>query len=187
MKDLLAANRYAQALFEIARLLHKDEEIEAELDSFSEALKRSSEIEKFLADPRLKIGQKKKFLEKIYQERNHEIYEILLNFFMVLFEKNRFDLIHEIAVSFKRIADEAQGQGVAEIHTAAPLKSHEEQKIVARLEKMAGYKITVKEEVDPSLIGGLLVRVKNRVIDGTVKYQIELLKKELTRHQYIGN
>ena len=187
MKDLLAANRYAQALFEIARLLHKDEEIEAELDSFSEALKRSSEIEKFLADPRLKIGQKKKFLEKIYQERNHEIYEILLNFFMVLFEKNRFDLIHEIAVSFKRIADEAQGQGVAEIHTAAPLKSHEEEKIVARLEKMAGYKITVKEEVDPSLIGGLLVRVKNRVIDGTVKYQIELLKKELTRHQYIGN
>ncbi len=186
MKDLLAANRYAQALFDIARLLHKDEEIEAELEAFSDALKRSPEIEKFLHDPRLKINEKKKFVQRIYQERRHEIYKALLNFFMILFRKNRFNLIHEIAVSFKRIADEAQGQGVAEITTAAPLGKHEEERIVERLEKMAGYKIAVKKkEIDPSLIGGLLVRVKNRVIDGSVKHQVDILRKELIRIRHI--
>ena len=185
MKDLLAANRYAQALFDIARPLHQDEEIEAELDAFSDALKRSPEIEKFLHNPRLKADEKKKFLQQIYQERRHEIYEVLLNFFMILFQKNRFNLIHEIAVSFKRIADEAQGQAVAEITTAAPLGKHEEERIVERLEKMAGYKITVKKEIDPSLIGGLLVRVKNRVIDGSVKHQVDILRKELIKIRHI--
>ena len=185
MKDLLAVNRYAQALFDIARLLHKDEEIEAELEAFSDALKRSPEIEKFLHNPRLRINEKKKFLQRIYQERRHEIYEVLLHFFMILFQKNRFNLVHEIAVSFKRIADEAQGQGVAEISTAAPLGKHQEERVVERLEKMAGYKIAVKKEIDPSLIGGLLVRVKNRVIDGSVKHQVDILRKELIKIRQI--
>ena len=85
MKDLLAANRYAQALFDIARGLHKDEEIEAELESFSDALTRDPKIEKFLNSPHLDLNQKKKFLGKIYQKRIHQIYEELLNFFIILF------------------------------------------------------------------------------------------------------
>ncbi len=60
MKDLLAASRYAQALFEIARLTHQDEEIEAELDTFSAALKKSPEFEGFFKNPQLDLEQKKK-------------------------------------------------------------------------------------------------------------------------------
>ena len=185
MKDLLVASRYAQALFEIARLTHKDEEIEAELDAFSEALKKSPELEIFFKNPQLDLQQKKSFLMRIYQKRNHEIYEILLNFFMVLFEKQRFYLIHEIAVSFKRIADEAQGQGVAEIKTATTLDTHSEAVIVSRLEKIAGYKITVKKELDPSIIGGVVVKIKNKIWDGSVRHKIDLLTKELTKIQAI--
>ncbi len=181
MKDILAANRYAQALFEIARATHKDEEIEAELCAFSDALKSSPELEKALNNPGFKNEQKRKFLLKLYQERNHEIYETLLNFFSVLFEKNRFNLIHDIAVSFKRIADEAQGQGTAEIRTAVPLGTRDEETIVRKLEQIAGYKIAVKKEVDPSLIGGVVIKVRNKIIDGSVKYKIDILKKELTK------
>ena len=184
-KDLLAAHRYAQALFDIARDLHQDEVVEAELDSISAALKKSSDIEKFLANPSLKTEQKRKFLQRIYQETDHPIYEILVNFFTILFEKNRFYLIHDIAVYFKRIADEAQGQGVAEIRSAVPIGHDSEKRIASRLEKLAGYKITVKSIVDPSLIGGVLVKVRNRVIDDTVKYKIQSIKKELTKIQSI--
>ena len=185
MKDLLAANRYAGALFEIARMTHKDEEIEAELEASSSALKSSPELEKFLTNPQLSNEQKRSLLMRIYQERNHEIYEVLLNFFMILFEKQRFHLIHEIAVAFKRIADEAQGQGAAEISTAVPLDAHSEAVIVSQLERIAGYKITVKKEVDPALIGGVMIRVKNKVFDGSVKHKIGLLTKEMTRLQTI--
>jgi F-type H+-transporting ATPase subunit delta len=195
VKDFIAARRYAQALFEIARDLHQDETIEAELESLSEALKSSPAIERSLANPALKTGEKRKFLQRIYQEsppraglpraERSDIYEVLLNFLTVLFEKNRFHLIHDIAVDFKRIADEAQGQGVAEIRSAAALKPEAQRQIVHRLEKLAGYKITVKSVVDPSLIGGVSVKVRNKVIDDTVKNKIGLLKKELTKIQSI--
>lgn len=179
MKDILAAARYAEALFQIARLLHQDEEIEAELEAFSEALKKSPELQKSLGNPQLGLSQKRKFLQRIYQERRHEIYGVLLNFFALLFQKNRFHLIHEIAVQFKRIADEAQGQAVAELNSAAPLSAKAEAALVSRLEKIAGYRIEVKKTVDPSLVGGVRVRVKNKVIDGSIQHRIGQLKKEL--------
>lgn len=179
LKDLLVAERYARALFEIARTLHKDEEIEAELESISSALLADPGFEKMFSNPSLKTDQKRKFLQKLYQERQQEYYEVLLDFFTILLEKERFVLIHEIAKSFKRIADEAQGQGVAEIHSAVPLKPEHESKILSRLEQIAGYKITVKKEVDPALIGGIVVKIKNKILDGSVKFKINSLKKEL--------
>ena len=185
IKDLLAAQRYAQALFEIARDLHHDQAIEAELESISTALKQMPGIEKFLANPSLKTAEKQKLFQRIYQERSHEVYEILLNFLTILFEKNRFYLIHDIAVYFKKIADEAAGRGVAEICSASALKPDAEKKIVNRLEKIAGYKITVKSTVDPALIGGVVVKVRNKVIDDSVKTKIGLIKKELTKIQSI--
>ena len=195
VKDLLAAQRYAQALFEIARSLHQDESIEAELDSVSEALRKSPEIEKFLANPSLKTEEKRAFFKRIFQEQppkaglplsgNPRVDEVLLNFFTVLFEKNRFYLIRDIAVCFKRIADEAQGQGVAEIYSADSLKPEAQNRIVQRLEKLAGYKITVKSVVDPSLIGGVVVKIRNKVIDDSVKTKIFQIKKELTKIQSI--
>ena len=185
VKDLLAAQRYARALFEIAREMHKDEEIEAELETLSAAMKADPAIERFLSNPGLGLEDKKKFLGRLYQERKHEFYEILLHFFLVLFEKNRFYLIHDIAVEFKRVADEAQGQGVAEIRSAMALKSEAQQAIVNRLEKIAGYKITVKSVVDPALIGGVAVKVRNKVIDDTVSNKIQMIKKELTKIQSI--
>ena len=185
MMDVLAADRYAQALFEIVRFTHQDEVIEEELGSFSAALKRSPEIEKFLQSPQLGVDEKRAMLLKIYQERRHEVYGVLLNFFTLLLEKGRFHLIHEITVSFKRIADEAQGQGTAELHSASPLKTEAERHIVERLERIAGYKIRVKRIVDPSLIGGVVVKVRNKVIDGSVKNKIQQIRKELTKIQSI--
>ena len=194
-KDLLAAHRYAQALFEIARDLHQDEEVEAGLEALSESLRRSPDIERSLANPALKVEEKRRFFERIYQQHPPKagsplavtppVNEVLLNFFTLLFEKGRFYLLHDIAVFFKRSADEAQGQGMAEIRSAVTLKPEAQKLIVHRLEKLAGYKITVNSVVDPSLIGGVLVKVRNNVIDDTVKNKLQLFKKELTKIQSI--
>ena len=177
---MTAANRYAAALFEIAQITHADTEIEEELESFAVALKKSPLIEKFLNNPSFRLEEKRRFLGRIYQERVRDFYEVLLNFFTILLEKNRFNLIHEIAVEFKKIADEKRGIGAAEIRTAVPLESRLEQEIVSRLERIAGYKIRVKKEIDPALLGGVVVKIRNKVLDGSVRNRINLLKKELT-------
>lgn len=181
MKDILAAERYARALFEVARIVHRDVEIQEDLHSFSAALKRSPQIMKFLESPRLGAGDKEKILGKIYGDHDHEARKILLNFFSVLMQKNRFYLIHEIDDNFKRITDAERGIGLAEIRSASPLDAESEKTIVSRLERLAGYKIEVKKELDPSLIGGVVVKIRNKVLDGSVKHQLGLLKKELTK------
>ncbi len=180
VKDHLVAQRYAQALFEIARSLHRDEQIQAELENLCTALKSNTELSRFFDNPYVKTDDKRKFLLKLYQERREDFYETLLDFFTVLFEKNRFALIHEISLAFHRIADEAKGQGVAEIRSAVALSPSQESQIVSRLEAIAGYKILVKKEVDPSLVGGVVVKIKNKIIDGSVRFQINRLRKELT-------
>ncbi len=181
MKDILAAQRYAKALFELCWEIRKDEEAEAELESISAALKGEPSLEKFLTNPSIDLASKKKLLGRIYASDDNRVYSLLLNFLLVLFKKNRFYLIHQICLEFKKISDEAQGQGVAEIHSAVDLKPEARQAIVNRLEKIAGYKITVKNFVNPSLIGGVSVKIRNKVIDDTVANRIFSIKKELTK------
>lgn len=185
MKDLIVAGRYAKALFEIARLTHEDEEIAAELEALSAALKGTPAIEKTLAHPSLKTAEKRELLGRIFQEKRRPFYATLLDFFTVLFRKNRFVLIHEITASFRRIADEAKGQGTAEIRTAAPLDPALETAIVSRLEKIAGARIAAKKELDPALLGGVVIKIKNKIIDGSVKTRIENLRKELVKKRTV--
>ena len=185
VKDMLAARRYAQALFELARELNKDEEIEAELESLSASLTSDPKLEKFLTNPGMRVELKKEVLEKLYRDKDQQVYRYLRNFYLVLFEKNRFYLIHEIARDFRRIADEAQGQGIAEIRSASPLTEAHRQAIVSRIERIAGKKMVVWSEVDPSLLGGVRVKIGNKVIDDTVKNKLQIFKKELTKIQSI--
>ena len=179
MKDILAANRYAEALLETVRAIGKDEEMEAELESLSTSLKDAPEIEKFLHHPQIDIEQKNQWFKKVYSEQDKTVSDILLKFITVLFKKNRFDLIHEISSAFKRMADEAQGQATAWIKTSIPLEIRSEQAIVSKLEKIAGYKIRVRKELDPSLIGGVVVKIRNKILDGSVKNRIHNLKRAL--------
>ena len=65
--------------------------------------------------------------------------------------------------------------------TATVLSPMHEGQIVSRMEKIAGYKITVKKDIDARLIGGVVVKVKNKVWDGSVRHKIDLIKKELTK------
>jgi len=181
VNDHLVAERYARALYEIAKSLHRDDVIQVELQNLSKALTQDPSLGKLFDNPELTTAEKRKFLQKLYQERREDYYETLLDFFTVLFEKNRFGLIHEISLEFLRISDEDKGQGVAEIRSAVPLNAAQESKIVGRLEQIAGYKIMVKKEVDPSLVGGVVVKIKNKIIDGSVQFKINSLKKELSQ------
>ncbi|MBI4352471.1 MAG: ATP synthase F1 subunit delta [Candidatus Omnitrophica bacterium] len=181
MKDLLAANRYARALFDICQVSHCDLEIAEELEAFAAALRSSPDAARFLASPYFDREAKINLIKKFYQERIHEIYETLFNFFAVLFQKNRFHLFYEIVENYRKIVDAERGMGTAEIRTARPLAPEKESAIVSRLEKLAGYRITVKKEVDPDLIGGLVVKIRNKILDGSIRHKIERMKKELTK------
>ncbi len=184
-KDLLASHRYAQAIFEIAREAGEDEYVESELESLSAALKGTPGMERFLGNPALGQDEKRRILGRVFQGKGSKMDDVLLKFVLLLFEKNRFYLLHDVAVHFRKIADESQGQGVAEIRSAAPLKPEQQAAIVSRIEKISGKKMTVRAEVDESLIGGVVVKIGNKVIDDSARTKIGNFKKELTKIQSI--
>lgn len=182
MHDPVAANRYAQALFEIALQAGQDQAVEDELQALSEALKKSPQIEKTLLNPSFTLDQRKKALERLYAGSG-AVSRVMTGFLSVLIEKGRFPLVHAIADAYKRIADTAQGESVAEVTSAAPLDAAFEARLVPALQKAIGTKIALKKSVDPSLVGGISVRVRNKVFDGSVRGQLERLKKELTQRE----
>ena len=176
MKDMLAAERYAQALFELVKATGDDADVEAQLVAFAAALKKDANLEEFFLNPSYSVEQKRQTIEKLYPKN-----ETLVRFFTVLLERNRFILIHEVAGCFKKIADRFQNEGTVQIQTAVPLSGASETAIVSKIQKLAGFKVTVKKEVDPKLIGGVVVRFYNKVLDGSVKNKIDNLRKELTK------
>jgi F-type H+-transporting ATPase subunit delta len=184
-KDLLVAYRYAQALFELSREQKADEYVEAELESLSQALKAEPALERQLGNPALKPSDKRRVIERIYKGKQAGIDETLIRFMLLLFKKNRFYLIHDVAAHFRKIADESQGQGVAEIRTASPLSDRQRDAIVSRVERISGKKMVVRTEIDASLLGGVLVKLGNKVIDDTVRTKLGNFKKELTKIQSI--
>ncbi len=184
-KDLLASHRYAQAMFEIAREAGEDEYVESELESLSTALKNAPGIERSLGNPALGSAEKRRILGRVFSGKGSKMDEALVRFLLLLFQKNRFYLIHDVVSHFRKIADESQGQGVAEIRSAAPLKPEHRAAIVSRIEKLSGKKMVVTTEVDESLLGGVIVKVGNKVIDDSARTKLSNFKKELTKIQSI--
>ena len=184
-KDLLASHRYAQAIFEIAREAGEDEYVESELEALSQALKSTPGIERFLGNPAVGQAEKRRIIERIFKGKGSKTDENLIRFLLLLFAKGRFYLIHDVAVHFRKIADESQGQGVAEIRSAVSLKPEHQAAIVSRIEKISGKKMTVYAQVDESLIGGVVVKIGNKVIDDSTRTKISNFKKELTKIQSI--
>lgn len=185
-KDLLAAHRYAAALFELAGEAGADEYVEAALESLSAALKADPAAERYLGNPSLDQAQKRRVLERIFPpQADGKIDAMLVKFVLLLFRKNRFYLIHDVARHFRKIADESQGQGVVEISSATPMDQAQRAAIVLRIERLSGKKMVVRSDVDASLLGGVIVKIGNRVIDDSVKTKISNFKKELTKVQSI--
>lgn len=183
MQNLQAAERYARALLEIALASGEDAEIEDALVSLSAALKAAPELEKFLANPNVAKEERSRIVKKIFQGKKGG--ETFASFLDVLFKNGRFGILEDVASVYKRISDEAQGQATVTIQSAAPLAADDEKRIVAGIEKIGGFKAEVKKEVDPTLIGGVVVRFNNKVLDGSVKNRIALIKKELTEKRTV--
>lgn len=184
-KDFLTAQRYAQALFELANEQREDEFVEAELEALSAALKASPETERFLGNPALSREQKRKVIERLFTGKKPAIEAVLVKFLLLLFDKHRFYLLHDVAASYRKIADESQGQGVVEIRSASPISDGQRAAIVSRMEKRTGKKMAVRSEVDARLLGGVIVKVGNKVLDDSVRTKIGNFKKELMKTQSI--
>ncbi|KXZ40525.1 F-type H+-transporting ATPase subunit delta [Alkalithermobacter thermoalcaliphilus JW-YL-7 = DSM 7308] len=177
----LVATRYASAIFEVGVELNKEEMFYEELKIISSNFEENEKFFKMLKTPILSKQEKKELIENIYKDKaSLEI----VNFLKVLIDKDRISIIREIVDIYKQLLNENKNEIQAIAITAVPMSEESLKELTYKLCEKTKKNVKVKNQVDPTVLGGVLVKMGNEEIDGTVKTKLEKLKKQL--HQIIA-
>jgi F-type H+-transporting ATPase subunit delta len=172
----LQAKRYSQAIFEIAKERNEFDKWQENLRKIA-AIAQNSEFMEVMENPKFPIDDKFKLLD--IQLKN--ISPLALNLAYLLASKGSFVLISDISVDYQKLLDSFRGIEQAEVTTAVTLDENEKQKLALRLGEMTGKKVIMSMKVDPAIIGGVIAKVGEKIIDGSTRSQLEALRNELAR------
>jgi F-type H+-transporting ATPase subunit delta len=175
MPGRASARRHAQAVFQIARATGELEKWQEELQKVAQVL-ADPVLSLLLESPRLALAEKVALL----QERLPRADPLVLNYAGLLVARGRERLAGEIAEEYERLLDAYHGIEHAEVITAVPLEGGEKERLAHRLAQMVGKRVVVEAKVDPAIIGGLVARVGDWLLDGSTRTRLELLKKSLS-------
>lgn len=168
--------RYAQALLMIANERNALDEYEKELKRFAQILQEEPKIKALMDNPKIPPEEKKQVLEKILKGSFNEI---IRNFLHLIIDKRRESNYLDIIQEFMNYADEARNILDAEVRSAVQLLDKDFRELEKKLSQASGKTVRLKSIIDPSLIGGIVVRLGDTVIDGSVVKKLALLKKRL--------
>lgn len=165
---------YAAAIFEIARGEGVLDRVEGELFRVARALQSSDDLAEALADRRLPMERKQAVLDDLLALRAHPLTTAFVGFAVGL---GRSGDLPQIADRFLAKAAEARNRSVAEVRSAVPLDDETVEKLASALAKRVGNQVEVRVVVDESVLGGLVARVGDTVIDGSVRRRLEQLRE----------
>lgn len=170
------AGRYAKALYEIAVDKEMVDLLEDELKSVADIIESSSELKKFLLHPQITGDEKKELLERLFKGQVSKITE---NFIALLIDHRREMFLKDIVAVFVGMTDKARNIIEVQVDSVVELTTEGKGELEALLARLTQKKVRTVYEVDPSLIGGVKVRIGDRVIDGSIKNKLATLKEQL--------
>jgi F-type H+-transporting ATPase subunit delta len=166
---------YARALYEAATEKNRLDAVREELGDFVEAQRQVPELRELLRNPQLDHRLKASALEELLGGEE----ELVRNFLLLLAEKNRAGEIEEIAREFERLVAEEEGILDVELTTAVELSDEEAREVIEQIEKASGRKVEATRNVDPDLIGGLVLQVGSLRLDASVRGRLNRLRRDL--------
>ncbi len=169
-----AAKRYAQASFELARDRDELEVWERDLRALADAL-ASPEALAFVASRQVNRAAKEAFLRQAAGEPA----PLVWNLVQLLTAKGRLALLPQIAEQFQALLDEHRGIAHAEVVTAVAMSDEERQALARRLSELTGKQVLVEAQEEPEILGGLIARIGDRLIDGSTRSKLLALKRQL--------
>lgn len=182
MIDSKISRRYAKALLSLGREDGQYEEYGRDLQEFGDLCAANSEFFKVISSQIFSIEDRKKILEVVLEKSPFS--DVVKNFLRLLLDKNRIGAVQEISGYYSRLTDELSNVTRADITTARPLKEEQLDKLKEALTGLTSKKVKTVIKEDESIIGGLIVKVGDLVLDGSVKAQLRGLKESLKRGEY---
>ena len=171
------AQVYARALFEVAKERDILDEIHDDLGAFTKALDENRELAVFFFSPYFSSEEKKNGLERAVTGAD----PIFMNFLETLLERHRMPVIFRMRARFEQLWDEEKKLLPVEITSSVQLDKAIVQSIGERIGEQTGQKVELSSKVDPEILGGLVVRVGNFVLDASIRNRLNQLRKQVAR------
>ncbi len=177
MKNLAISRRYARALLLIGKDDGKAEIYKQELDTVANLVSNEKGLELALTNPLYNAVARKKVLQLVVEKLN--LSKAMKSFLFLLFDKGRIGFLGTINEFYQKLADELKNVARASLVSATEISSETVEKIRATLSKMTGKDIVLDVKVDQSLIGGVVSRIGDLVLDGSIKTQLLNMRESL--------
>ena len=172
------AGRYAAALFDLAKENAKVSEVEADLVKFQAMLDMSSDLKQMVRSPVIAAEDQSKALSAILAKAG--IGGLAGNFFKMVSSNRRLFAVQDIIKAFRAIAAKERGEVTAEVVSAVALNDAQTAELKQTLKATVGKDVTLNARVDPSLLGGLIVKVGSRMVDSSLRTKLQSLKVQLS-------
>jgi F-type H+-transporting ATPase subunit delta len=172
-----AAERYARAIFELGSESGQLDRLTQEIAEFAASFQEQAGLRRTLENPVLEEVVRERVLRQV--ARHSQYSPLATNSLLVLLRRRRLGELPAIARRLRTLADEKNGVSRAKIVSAGSLPESYFNQLKQRLEGALGRRVIVEHEEDPSLIGGVLVRVGDNTFDGSIKGRLEELERRL--------
>ncbi len=175
------ANRYARALVDIVLTpgsTLKPEEAVAQLSAAAQMVAQSAELRTALLTPAIPTSRKRAVMAKLLDEIGASPY--IRNFVYVVIDHRRIGMLDEMREAFEIALDERMGFARAEVTSAATLDEQRSARLESELSRLTGKRMRLRFAVDPELLGGATARIGSTLYDGSLRGQLQQLRRELT-------
>ena len=183
MSEEQVARVYAQALFDAAKEAGVVEPARLELGEFVTGLAASAALRDVLADPQIDTGARRRVLAEVTRGGQ----PLLANTLQLMLERGRFAAVPDLQRAYDALAIVEEGVVEVEVTSAAELEPETEKKIAARIKEATGRRVELTRRIDPSIIGGLVLRIGDIIVDGSVKARIRQLRRKLATAEVRGD
>jgi F-type H+-transporting ATPase subunit delta len=176
VKDLRAARRYATALFASAQKQGKLDAIERDMTSLLEMMQQTPALRQMWESPQVPTGRKRELLKTLFE---NTFDPLTLSFLRLLVDKRREDILEAVDYDLRQQADASRHVVRAEATFAVPPTHDEQENLIKSLEHRTGERVLMTVEVNPGILGGVIVRMQDTIIDGSVRGSLERMREQL--------
>jgi len=173
------SKRYARALFSLGQEDGFFKRYGQELEEFADVCEENGDFRQVISNPIFDLDDRKRILKVVLDRSGFS--DLVKNFLNLLLDKNRIGAIEAITDYYARLNDEASNIAHAEITTARPLKEETLDKVLESLKRLTSKDVKSEIKEDPDLIGGIVVKIGDLVLDGSIRAQLEGLKESFKR------
>ncbi|MFP4158735.1 MAG: ATP synthase F1 subunit delta [Desulfobacterales bacterium] len=183
MKSSAIARRYAKALILVGRDDGRAENYREELQGFIDMLDAQPVLEQTVNNPLHDSEKREKILQAVLGQL--DLSAVMKSYIALLFKKKRFDYIRHINEHYNKLADELKGIVRAELVSATELSPDSFEQIRQSLSKMTGSDVVLESRKDPELIGGVVTKIGDLVLDGSIRTQLKNMRESLKRGESV--